>query len=113
MERIDPLPILFYETSSGRKPVMTFLESLSPADRKEVMADIVTLRSSYPSAPPLVKKIEPGLWELRSRMQDGICRIFFTVDEGMIILIHGFRKKSQKTPKEELDTARKRLRLLK
>ena len=113
----DVLPVfcLSAKRDIGVKRLMEFTIKVasSPADRKEVMADIVTLRSSYPSAPPLVKKIEPGLWELRSRMKDGICRIFFTVDEGMIILIHGFRKKSQKTPKEELDTARKRLRLLK
>ena len=51
--------------------------------------------------------------DLNAKQEPKAVHIFFTVDEGMIILIHGFRKKSQKTPKEELDTARKRLRLLK
>ena len=112
VKRPFPMPILFYMTSSGRQPVMEFLESLLVSDRKEVMADIVTLRLSYPAAPPLVKKIESGLWELRSRTQSGICRIFFTVDEGAIVLLHGFLKKTQKTPQKEIDTARKRLKSL-
>ena len=60
VKRPFPMPILFYMTSSGRQPVMEFLESLLVSDRKEVMADIVTLRLSYPAAPPLVKKIKSG-----------------------------------------------------
>lgn len=41
---------------------------------------------------------------------DGICRIFFTVDANTMILLHGLKKKSQKAPQEELETARKRLK---
>ena len=60
------MPILFYMTSSGRQPVMEFLESLLVSDRKEVMADIVTLRLSYPAAPPLVKKSNQGFGSLEA-----------------------------------------------
>jgi phage-related protein len=58
---------------------------------------------------PLVRKIEPALWEVRSRMQDSIARVLFTVVANKIVLLHGFIKKSQKTPQDELDTARRRL----
>jgi phage-related protein len=59
---------------------------------------------------PVVRKIEADLWEVRSRIRDGIARTFFTVIESDMVLLHGFVKKSQKTPKTELQTARARLK---
>lgn len=50
------------------------------------------------------------VWEVRSTVSDGICRIFFTVDANTMILLHGFKKKSQKTPLDEIETAKNRLR---
>lgn len=57
----------------------------------------------------LIRKIERGLWEVRSNISVGIARVFFTVIDKTMILLHGFVKKSQKTPQSELDTARRRL----
>lgn len=57
---------------------------------------------------PLIRKLEKELWELRSDIEDGIARVIFTVHGNSIILLHGFIKKSQKTPVNELNTARKR-----
>jgi phage-related protein len=59
---------------------------------------------------PLIRKVERGLWEVRSNITDGIARTFFTVEKGMMVLLHGFVKKSQETPPKELQTARRRLR---
>lgn len=59
---------------------------------------------------PLVEKIEPYLWEVRTKVQDGIARVLFTVDGHMMILLHGFIKKTRKIPKKELNTARSRLK---
>jgi phage-related protein len=58
---------------------------------------------------PLIRKIERRLWEVRSSISAGIARVFFTVMDKTMILLHGFVKKSQKTPQDELDTARRRL----
>jgi phage-related protein len=58
---------------------------------------------------PLIRKLESKLWEVRSRIEDGIARVFFTVEDGTMVLLHSFIKKSQKTPQSELDIARKRL----
>jgi phage-related protein len=58
---------------------------------------------------PLIHKLESGLWEVRSHLADGIARVLFTVDGGMMVLLHGFVKKSQKTPAADLKTARQRL----
>jgi phage-related protein len=59
---------------------------------------------------PIVEKIENGLWEIRTNnLSFGIARVFFTIVENQIVLLHGMAKKSQKTPYADLDLARKRL----
>ena len=58
----------------------------------------------------MVRKLSRQLWEVRSNVLAGIARTFFTVDGGRMVLIHGFTKKSQKTPVYELETARQRLK---
>jgi phage-related protein len=62
---------------------------------------------------PLIRKLEPGLWEVRSSLKDGIARVIFTVDGDVMVLLHGFVKKSQRTPPLELKTAKQRLADLK
>lgn len=59
---------------------------------------------------PLVRKLEPDLWEVRSFLPQGIARLLFTVLGRHMVLLHGLIKKSQKTPQSDLDTARRRLR---
>jgi len=58
---------------------------------------------------PLIRKMKKNLWEVRSFLPDGISRVLFTVDENQMILLHGFIKKSNKTPQNELKTATARL----
>ena len=72
-------------------------------------ADIKTVQYGWPLGMPLVRKIEPRLWEARSRLTDGIARVLFTVVEDKMVLLHGFVKKSQKMPVQELATAKRRL----
>jgi phage-related protein len=57
----------------------------------------------------LVEKIEPNLWEVRIRLPDGIARVLFTVDDGLMVLLHGFIKKSRRIPLNELGVTRARL----
>ena len=61
---------------------------------------------------PLVRKLDKGLWEVRVRLPDGIARILFITGERRMILLHGFIKKSQKTPRADLELAKTRLRIL-
>ena len=87
-------------------------EKLDPAHRKAIGDDIRTLQFGWPLGMPLVRKLEDGLWEVRTDLEDGIARVIFTIDSREAILLHGFIKKGQKTPKEDLGTARKRLKRL-
>jgi phage-related protein len=61
---------------------------------------------------PLVRKLEAGLWEVRSRIPDGIARVVFTIIGRDMILLHAFIKKTQKTPTQDLSLARFRLKQL-
>lgn len=57
---------------------------------------------------PLVRKLEQGLWEIRLELDHMIARLIFTIVDGAMILLHGFIKKSQKTPAPDLALARQR-----
>jgi phage-related protein len=58
---------------------------------------------------PLVKKLEPGIWEIRIELLNRTARVFVTKAPDMLLILHGFIKKTQKTPANELAIARKRL----
>lgn len=103
------LSVVFYRTAGGNEPVRGWLLDLSRDDRRTVGRDIKTAQYGWPLGMPLIRKIEPGLWEVRSRLVDGIARVLFTVDGDTMVLLHGFVKKSQTTPATDLKTARQRL----
>ncbi len=58
---------------------------------------------------PLIRKLETDLWEVRSFLENKIARVLFTIINNNMILLHGFIKKSQKTSKEDIKLARKRI----
>jgi len=68
-----------------------------------------TVQFGWPLGMPLVRKLDKDLWEVRIRLPDRIARVLFTTGAGRMILLHGFIKKSQKTPQEELALAKTRL----
>ena len=104
------LAVNFFRTLSNHEPVREWLKSLPQADCKAIGEDIKTVQYGWPLGMPLVEKIENGLWELRTNgLSSGIARTFFTIIDQRIILLHGFIKKSQKIPQNELELARKRL----
>ena len=104
------LVVAFYQTEAGNEPVRIWLKSLKKEDRKALGEDIKTAQFGWPIGMPLVRKIERDLWEVRSNVSNGIARVFFTVEGHTMILLHGFIKKTQATPKADLELARKRLK---
>ena len=103
------LKVVFFKTLTGNEPVREWLKSLSLQDKKVIGEDIKTAQFGWPLGMPLVRKLEPGLWEVRSHINAGIARVLFTVDGNFMVLLHGFVKKSMKTPLDDLSLARKRL----
>ena len=107
--QLKRLPAYFYRSDSGLEPVREWLKGLKPADRKIVGEDIKDVEFSWPLGMPLVRSLGHGLWEVRSNLGGSrIARIIFCVDEGRIVLLHGFLKKSQKTPKQDIELALRR-----
>ena len=97
--------MVFYRTVSGNEPVREWLRGLSKADKRVIGNDIKTVQYGWPIGMPVVRKLDAGLWEVRSRLDQRISRILFTVHGDTMVLLHGFIKKSQK---EDLQLAKDR-----
>lgn len=70
------------------------------------------MQYGWPLGMPLIRKLEPDLWEVRTRLKDRIARVLFTVEDEQMVILHGFIKKSPKTPVADLRLARQRLATL-
>ena len=103
------LQVVFFKTLNGKEPVREWLLSLTDAQKKAIGTEIKVVQYGWPLGMPVVRKMTSNLWEVRINIPAGIARVLFTVDEGLMVLLHGFIKKSQKTPESELKTAKKRL----
>lgn len=112
-DELKQLPATFFRQESGAEPVRDWLLSLPEVDRKEIGDDIRTAEFGWPIGMPLCRKIagRKGLWEIRTNLSDKrIARVFFCAHQGRMVLLHGFIKKTQKTPLNELDTAERRMK---
>lgn len=102
------MDVLFYRAASGKEPVREWLKALSRQDRKVIGEDIKTAQYGWPIGMPVVRKLGYGLWEVRSRLDRRIARVLFTVFSGDMILLHGFIKKSRRTPAADIKLANAR-----
>jgi phage-related protein len=103
-----PLAVVFFRTEAGNEPVREWLRGLSKEDRKIIGEDILTVQYAWPVGRPLVDHLGNGIWEVRSSLGNRIARTLFTEANQELILLHGFLKKTQKTPKDDLALAQKR-----
>jgi phage-related protein len=103
------IPAIFYRTEAGREPVREWLKRLSAEDRKRIGEDIKTVEFGWPVGMPVCKPLTNGIYEVRSSLaQNKIARVLFYIDKkGRMVLLHGFVKKTQKTPQEDLELARR------
>lgn len=106
------LPIHFFRSETGNEPVRDWLKSLTALDRKMIGEDLKTVQFGWPLGMPLVRKMDKDLWEVRVRLDNRIARILFTITRTHLVLLHGFIKKSNNTPKDDLALAKRRLRQL-
>ncbi|MEY2911707.1 MAG: hypothetical protein RLZZ184_1016 [Cyanobacteriota bacterium] len=100
------VPAEFYRNENGTEPVRDWLKSLSKEERFLIGADIKTVEFGWLIGMPTCRPMGDGLFEVRTNLpQNKIARVLFCFYEGKMILLHGFIKKSQKTPKQQLDLA--------
>ena len=103
------LQVVFFRAERGGEPVREWLKSL-PLDEKRIVGeDIKTVQFGWPLGMPVVRKMEPGLWEVCSRLKNRIGHVLFIVNNNKMVLLHGFIKKSDKTPQGDLSIAHQRL----
>ena len=102
------MEVAFYRTDSGGEPVRDWLKGLTRGEKRIIGSDIKTVQYGWPLGMPVVRKLEPDLWEIRSRLDKRIARVLFTLHDDKMVLLHAFIKKSQKIAKADLLLARQR-----
>ena len=103
--------ILFYVDEAGDEPVRSFLRGLDRQTQARFDWSIEQLRLRNTQArEPLVKHLDGKIWELRRESNTNIFRLLYALLPGRrILFLHGFQKKTQKTPPREIATAHARL----
>lgn len=103
------IPVVFYRTPAGAEVVKDWLRKLDEEDRNAIGQDLMRVQYRWPVGMPLCRALGQGLWEVRTSLPSRrIARVIFRLAGGTIIALHGFIKKSQKTPDEDMALARKR-----
>ncbi|MBI3955865.1 type II toxin-antitoxin system RelE/ParE family toxin [Candidatus Gottesmanbacteria bacterium] len=103
--------VYYYTTTDGKSPFVKFLNSLQkPAAAKVIRLIAQINQYGMLSILPHTKKLTgTPLWEIRILGKDNIRVLYVTRQEHAIIVLHGFVKKTQETPSNELNIAMKRL----
>ena len=105
------IPVVFYRSASGAEPVREWLRELSAEDRQCIGRDLSLVQFGWPVGMPLCRSLSGGLWEVRSTLPSRrIARVLFFFHEGRIGVVHGFIKKTSKTPPDGIALARKRMK---
>lgn len=87
----------------------TWLRGLDEGDRNAIGQDLMRVQYRWPVGMPLCRAMGDGLWEVRSNLPSNrIARLLFSVHEDRLLVLHGFIKKTRKTPDDDLALARRR-----
>ena len=100
--------VVFYKTADGKCPVKGFLDSLSGKAAQKVTWVLKLLEDMEAVPSTYFKKLvnTDEIWECRAQHGSNAYRIFcFFSDRSIVVLTHGFMKKSQKTHKREIERA--------
>jgi phage-related protein len=103
------LEVVFYATDSGAEPVREWLKELPAHERQAIGEDIKAAQFRWPLGMPLVRKLSGKVWEVRTNLPTRIARVLFTVKGKQMVLLHGFIKKTQTTPAQDIELAEKRI----
>ena len=109
-KKVSNFIVDFYKEMDGSKPLGEFIKALDMKMKAKVVANLHLLEEYGSFArEPLSKPLEDGIFEVRAVEGNNIVRILYFFDEGKIIIAtNGFVKKQQKTPKNEIELAKKR-----
>ena len=99
--------VVFYETAEGRQPAEEFLDSLNSTEAQKVTWTLKLIEDLDRVPINYFKKLPDtdDIWECRIRFASKIFRMLAFMDGSDVVLTHGFIKKTQKTPKREIEKA--------
>lgn len=100
----------FYTTDRGEKPVLEFIKAQQLPARTKIshLMDLLKKHGNMLGVPHS-KRLQSELYELRIRGKEEL-RILYAFKGEVVILLHAFKKQTQKTPQKEMGTALKRMR---
>jgi phage-related protein len=103
------IPLIFFRTSAGNEPVREWLKELPEVERHAIGRDLLRAQWRWPAGMPLCRSMGSGLWEIRTDLPTKrTARVLLCVARERLVALHGFIKKTQATPHEDLVLARKR-----
>ncbi len=108
MVNMAKLQAVFFKAGSGREPVRDWLLSLKRDERRQIGTDIAYVQFKWPIGKPRVDHLRGSIWEVRTRLENRIARVLFAVAGGVMVLLHGFIKKTEKTPGDDIELAENR-----
>jgi phage-related protein len=105
------IPVHFYKSQAGREPVLEWLRNLNKQDRRAIGLDLMRVQFGWPIGMPLVRSLKDGLWEVRSALpSQRIARLILCFHTGRLVVLHGFIKKTRKTPPGDIEIAKRRMK---
>jgi phage-related protein len=111
IDRTKKVAARFYLAPAGGRPVRDWLLELSRDDRRIIGKDIQKVEFGWPIGMPYCRALGHGLWEVRSDLPGNrIARVIFSIAGGEMVLLHGFEKKTRKTPPHDIELALRRKR---
>jgi phage-related protein len=111
IEETAKIPLVFYRSAGGREPVREWLKDMDRDDRLEIGADLQRVQYRWPVGMPLCRSLGDGLWEVRTGLPSKtVARVLICFHDETLYALHGFVKKTRKTPPDDLELARKRMK---
>lgn len=111
LDRSKKIAARFYVSVSGSVPVREWILELDPDDRRVIGKDIQKVEFGWPIGMPYCRPLGHGLWEVRSSISSKrIARTVFCIVAGDMVLLHAFVKKTQKTPRQDIEVALRRMK---
>lgn len=104
------LDAVFFRSKGGNEPVREWLKSLPKHQRRMIGEDIAYVQFKWPIGKPRVDHLRGPIWEIRSRLDNQIARTLFAIENGRMLLLHAFVKKTQRTPESDIELALKRFK---
>jgi phage-related protein len=107
--RKPKIPRIFFRLPSGVEPVREWLKELPQVERQAIGKDLLRAQWRWPAGMPLCRPLRNGLWEVRTDLPTNRTgRVLLCLYREHLVALHGFIKKTRRTPNDDLTLARNR-----